>query len=146
MKWRRKSSDTPYWLHSRLVLWRELGVWEVRGPSTAHPGLVERPTPRPSANAASARHAVLAPQQVVVVAEARVLVVQRSFHRPLRADEAADAQAQRERVFRATVLVLQVVTNRTGQVPAVVVVLRQGGLGDAESTQQGEAEDCLFHC
>ncbi|MCY1432759.1 hypothetical protein D9M71_487670 [compost metagenome] len=92
------------------------------------------------------RGAVLAPVQVLVVVEVRVLVVQLTVQRPVGADELAEAQGNERSVVGQTVAILEVEAGRTGQVPAVIERrLRGGCLGKRQAAQQRGSEDLLVH-
>src|SRR5690606_32110069 len=91
------------------------------------------------------RDAVLAVVQVVVVGEVRVLVVQLAVDRPVRGDELADADGAERRIVGETVTILEVVADAAGEVPAIVELLRIGGLHAADAGEQRGTEEFLVH-
>jgi hypothetical protein len=91
------------------------------------------------------RDAVLAPVQVLVVVEIRILVVQFGVERPVRIQELADTDGTERRIAGFAVVVLHVEASGTGQVPAVVELLRVGGLRHAQTAQQCGTEEFLVH-
>ncbi len=91
------------------------------------------------------RDAVLRPVQVLVRIEVRVLIVQLTVQRPVRADELAQAQGHERSVIGQTVAVLEVEAGRTGQVPAVIELLRRSCLGKSQAAQQRGSKDLLVH-
>jgi hypothetical protein len=91
------------------------------------------------------RQAVLAPPQVRVRGLVRVLVVQLHFDGPVRIQELAEAERAEDRVFGVTIRVLEVDARAASDVPTVVEGLRGGRLGDAEATEQRDAEEFLVH-
>src|SRR5690606_4568530 len=86
---------------------------------------------------------VLAPVQVAVVVERRVLVVQLGVDRPQRADELAEADGAKRRILGAAIAVLELEARRTGQVPAVVELLRGSRLGHRKAAKQRSSQTFL---
>jgi hypothetical protein len=91
------------------------------------------------------RDAVLTPVQVVVRFDTRVLVIQLGVERPVRAEELADADGAEGGVLGQAIAVLEVVAGAAGQVPAIVELLRVGGLHEADTGEQCGTEQFLVH-
>ena len=91
------------------------------------------------------RDAVLAPVLILVGIEVRQLIVQLTVHRPVRADELAQTQAEGRSVIGGAGAILQVETGRTRQVPAVIELLSGSGLRHAQTGQQCGTEKFLVH-
>src|SRR3546814_16333844 len=73
-----------------------------------------------------------------LVGEVGVLVVQFAVDRPVRGEELADADGAERSIVRQAAGVLEVVADAAGQVPAVVKLLRIGGLHEAAAGEQRE--------
>src|SRR5690606_37634296 len=91
------------------------------------------------------RDAVLAPVQVLVRIQVRILVVQLTVQRPVRADELAQASSDERRIAGAALVVLDVEASGTGDVPAVVVVLRCSSLRERQAGEQSGAQQADLH-
>src|SRR3546814_11688389 len=89
------------------------------------------------------RDAVLAVVQVFVIGEVGVLVVQFAVDRPVRAEELADADGAERSIVGHALGVLEVVADAAGDVPAVVELLRIGGLHAADAGEQRGTEEFL---
>src|SRR5690606_8002768 len=83
--------------------------------------------------------------QVLVRVVVRVLVVQLRIQRPRRGNELAEAKRCERRIARTAVIVLQVETGATGQVPAVVEILGGSHLRENQTCQKGSAQHANFH-
>src|SRR3546814_4312359 len=79
---------------------------------------------------------VLAVVQIFVIGEVGVLVVQFAVDRPGRAEELADADGAERSIVGHALGVLEVVADAAGDVPAVVELLRIGGLHAAAAGEQ----------
>src|SRR3546814_12176167 len=80
-----------------------------------------------------------------LVGEVGVLVVQFAVDRPVLGEELADADGAERSIVRQAVGVLEVVADAAGQVPAVVKLLRIGGLHEADAGAQRGTEEFIVH-
>src|SRR5690606_38883268 len=120
----------------RLVAQRAETALEVRAPGVA--GLAAVP-------ARGHAGAVEAPVALVVAAAIRVDVAQVEVQRQVRPEHATGTEDGVPVVLQGAVLVKERVANGSVQVPAVVVLLPDGRLGNAHRSEQGTAQEFLLH-
>src|SRR5690606_34144331 len=91
------------------------------------------------------RDAVLAPVQVLVAIDLRVLIVQLAVERPVLVEELAHTDRRKRSIAGIAVVVLDIHAGAAGDIPAVIEILRAGGTDQTQATQQGGAEELLIH-
>ena len=73
-------------------------------------------------------------QQQILVVEPRVLIIELTIKRPVLADELAETERAEWGCACIAGAILQVEAGRSGEIPAIVEVLRGDGLGHSQPT------------